>query len=118
MSSKVIHIILLLTLLQVTGQLMAFDNASCSMGLIESEPVLSSEHHAHGSMQDSSSSTTTDMVCCDMVSSCTMAGCIALMQAPLDSSNTAVQKSEPVWVLKSPLYSFQVDTLYKPPILS
>lgn len=115
MSSKVIRIILLFTLLQVAGQLMAFDNLSCDM-TVPSETATDMMHANHSDMEHDTEKT--GMPCCDMSTGCTMATCLAIIPAPLDCSEQTAKNSEPQWALIPLLFSFQPDSLYKPPILS
>ncbi|AOE49848.1 hypothetical protein [Kangiella sediminilitoris] len=115
MSTKVIRIILLFTLLQVAGQLMAFDNISCDM-VAPSEAVTDMDHASHADMDHDMDKMS--MTCCDMSSGCTMATCLAIIPAAFSSSKQDSGSSEPQWALKPLLFSFQPDSLYKPPILS
>ena len=115
MSTKVIRLILLFTLLQVAGQLMAFDNITCDM-VVSAEQTSDMMHAEHMDMEHDTE--TSSMPCCDMSSACTMASCLAIIPASLNSSKQAAENAEPLWALKPLLLSFQQDSLYKPPILS
>ncbi len=125
MSFKLVRIIVLFTLLSVAGQLAAF-NQHCDMSEVSNKITNNMQHDMqhdlsdvseHQSMMTEGSAMQT-MPCCDMSAGCDMASCVALMLNSFVSRSELFNQSGLVNVYKLSFHSFELDSLYKPPIFS